>query len=152
MGRIYTAVLDSLSVSAAVDLFHIVTPADSVAVIHELKITQSGSTASEQVPIEIWRTADVAAPAGGTALTPRPLDEGSAAAGIVVYSNLTAGDITAETTILMKETQNVLNGFHILPTPEMRIVISPSSAIAIKFTTAETLTIDGYVTFEEIGG
>jgi hypothetical protein len=67
---------------------------------------------------------------------------------------LTAETFGTETTMLMRQSTNILNGWHILPTPECRIDISPGAGICIKLDAAPSaaLPISGYVTFEEIGG
>lgn len=154
MGRMYTAVLDALSVSAVCELFNIIAPADSVVVIHEICITQDTSETSEQLPLNVFRTATDQS-AKGSANTPAPLNVGDAAFGGTVRTNvLTADTFATETTMLMRNSQNVLNGWHILPTPECRIVLSPSAKLCIKLDAAPAAAtpFSGYVMFEEIGG
>lgn len=154
MSRMYTAVLDALSVAAVDELFFIAAPADAVVRIHEIVITQDTSETSEQLPLNIFRTATDQS-AKGTANTPAPLSAGDAAFGGTVRTNiLTAETFATETTMLMRQAQNALNGWHILPTPECRIDISPSARLVIKLDAApaSALPISGYVIFEEIGG
>jgi hypothetical protein len=161
MGRMYTATMSAISVSAIAELFVIMAPADSVVVIHEICITQDTSETSEQLPLHIFRTATDQS-AKGTSITPTPLNTGDAAFGGTVRSNILTGSTFATvTTLLMRQSQNILNGWHILPTPECRIVLSPGVSgtttganLVIKLDTAPTaaLPISGYVVFEEIGG
>jgi hypothetical protein len=154
MGRIYSAVMDAQAVAAVDELFFIAAPADSVVVIHEIVITQDTSETSEQLPLNIFRTATDQA-AKGTANTPAPHSVGDAAFGGVVRTHiLTAETFATETTMIQRQSQNQLNGWHILPTPETRIAISPSGRLVIKLDAAPSasIPISGYVVFEEIGG
>jgi len=158
MGRIYTAVIDATAVAAVCEIFFIAAPTDSVVVIHEIVITQDTSETSEQLPLNIFRTATDQA-AKGTANTPNPHQSGDPAFGGVVRTNiLTAETFATETTLLQRQSQNQLNGWHILPTPETRIVLSPTAGVAarlvIKLDAAPSasIPISGYVVFEEIGG
>lgn len=154
MGRMYSAVLDAVSVAAVCELFFIEAPTDMVLRIHEIKITQDTSETSEQLPLNIFRTATDQG-AKGTAVTPAPLSIGDTASTALIRSNiLAAATLATETTMLLRESQNILNGWHILPTPECRIDISPGAYICVKLDEAPTaaLPISGYVIFEEIGG
>ena len=158
MGRMYTAPLDAVSVAAVCELWFIAAPTDAVVVIHEVVITQDTSETSEQLPIRIFRTTTDQS-AKGTGITPAPLQPGDAAFGGVVRSNiLTAETFAAETTMLECQSQNVINGWHFLPTPETRIYLSPTAGVASRLcikldvAPAAALPISGYVILEEIGG
>lgn len=154
MSRMYTAVIDGISVAAVCEIFYIKSPADAVTRIHEIFISQDTSETSEQLPLNIFRTATDQA-AKGTANTAAPLSAGDAAYGGTVRTNiLTAETFATETTMLMRQSMNALNGWQILPTPECRIDISPGAGLCIKLDAAPaaSLPISGYVTFEEIGG
>ncbi len=154
MGRIYTVIIDALAVAAIEEIFFIAAPADSVVVIHEVSITQDTSETSEQLPLNIFRTATDQS-AKGTAATPHPMHVGDAAFGGVVRTGIVAADTLAtETLPMFRQSQNQLNGWHILWTPETRPVISPSAFLCIKIDVAPSASIpvSGYVTFEEIGG
>ena len=154
MGRMYTAVMDAQAVAAVCELFFIAAPADAIVKIHEIVITQDTSETSEQLPLNVFRTATDQA-AKGTANTPAPLSVGDPAFGGTVRTNiLTAETFATETTPLLRQSQNILNGWHILPTPEAQIVLSPSGRLCIKLDAAPgaSIPISGYVVFEEIGG
>ena len=154
MGRMYVAPLDAVSVGAVCELFYIAAPADAVVRIHEIKITQDTSEISEQIPLRIFRTVTDQA-AKGASITPPPLSVGDPAFGGTVRSNiLTAETFATETTMLLSESQNMLNGFHVLPTPECRIDLSPSGKLVVKLDAAPSASfpISGYMIFEEIGG
>jgi hypothetical protein len=154
MGRLYTAVMDAQAVAAVDELFFVAAPADGVVVMHEVVITQDTSETSEQMPVNIFRTATDQA-AKGTANTPAPHQVGDPAFGGVVRTHiLTAETFATETTPLFRQSQNVLNGWHWLWTPETRPVLSPSGRLVVKLgvAPAASLPISGYITFEEIGG
>jgi len=153
MGRMYTAVIDGISVSAVADLFWLAAPADACVVVHEIVVTQDTSESSEQLPLNVFRTATDNS-GNGTANTPAPLEVGDPAFGGTVRTNITGGSLSAETTMLHRESQNILNGWHILPTPECRIVLSPSGRMAVKLDAAPSaaLPISARIVFEEIGG
>jgi hypothetical protein len=154
MGRKYTCPINALSVSAICELLFISAPSDAVVLLHELVITQDTSETSEQLPLRIFRTATDQS-AKGASITPAPLEAGDAAFGGTVRSNIiAAATLATETTMLLCEAQNVLNGWHYLPAPEDRIVISPSGRLVVKLGTAPAaaLPISGYAIIEEIGG
>lgn len=158
MGRMYTAVMDAQAVAAVCELFFIAAPTDAVVIIHEVVVTQDASETSEQMPLNIFRTATDQS-AKGTANTPAPHEVGDAAFGGVVRTNiLTAETFATETTMLFRQSQNQLNGWHILWTPETRPILSPTAGTAgrlvIKLDVAPSASINvsGYVTFEEVGG
>jgi hypothetical protein len=157
-GRMYTAVIDATSVAAVCEIFFIGAPTDAVVVIHQIVITQDTSETSEQLPLNVFRTATNQS-AKGTANTPAPLNVGDAAFGGVVRTNiLTAETLATETTMLFRQSQNQLNGWNLLFTPETRPILSPTAGSAaymcIKLDAAPSasIPISGYILFEEIGG
>jgi hypothetical protein len=158
MGRMYSAFIDATAVAAVCEIFFIAAPTDAVVVIHQIVITQDASETSEQLPLNIFRTVTNQS-AKGTANTPTPHEVGTPAFGGVVRTNiLTAETLATETTMIQRQSQNQLNGWNILPTPETRIVLSPTAGVAaylvIKLDVAPSasINISGFVTFEEIGG
>lgn len=150
MGRIYTGSFQGVAVSAGQDLFELNAPSDAVVILHEIKITQDSDTDSEQLEFSIQRA--TASGSGGTTPTARPLEIGNAAFGGTVEANNTSQATTL--TLIYTEAQNILNGWHYLPTPEMRIVLSPSGRIVVRLENVPTdeLTMNGVIVFEEIGG
>jgi hypothetical protein len=156
MGRRYVAPVEALSVaqSAAVELWFVKAPSDAVVVLHEVVVTQDASETSEQLPLEIFRTATDQS-AKGSSITPAPLESGDAAFSGTVRSNILTGDTFAtKTTALFRQSQNVLGGWHMLWTPETRPVVSPSGQLVVKLPVGPgaALTVSGYIVFEEIGG
>lgn len=153
MGRMYSAVFEEVAVTAVQDLFEINAPADSVVVLHSCVITQSsdaGDSEAEQLST-IFHLGSTSG-TGGSAVTARPLALGDAAFGGTIEANNTTQ--STEGNILHAEAFNVAIGLHYIPTPEARIVISPSDRLIIELQTAPTdsLTMSGTIIIEEIGG
>ena len=157
MGLMYSAVFNGVAVSAITDLFWMGAPTDAIVVIHEITVTQEAQETSEQLPLLIFRTTTDNS-AQGTSVTANPLEVGFPAHGSVVRRSITGGNLSAETTILRRLSQNLVNGWHYLFTPETRIVLSPTAGtagrLAIKLPTAPgaSITLDAELIFEEIGG
>ncbi len=159
MGRLYSIMFDQVAVTAAQDLFEVLAPADAVMVVHALVITQSsdaGDAQSEQLHVTLKRvTGAPTSGSGGSSAVPQPLEQGDAAAGITAEVNnttrLTGG---SSTTILWPESWNVMAGMSFVPTPEMRPVISPSTrlVVGLETTPADSVTMNGVLIVEEIGG
>ena len=154
MSRMYSATFKAVATDAIAELFFIQAPSDAALRVHEIKITQDASETSEQLPLSIFRTTTDQS-AKGTAVTPNPLSTGdSAFGGVVRRSILTAETFATEGANIYNDSQNILNGWHILPTPETRLDISPSGRLVIKLETAPSASINvsGYIMIEEIGG
>jgi hypothetical protein len=85
-------------------------------------------------------------------VTPRPLELGDAAFGGTCEANNTTQ--STEGVHLHAESFNIMAGFDFTPTPECRPVLSPSGRIIVELQTApgDSLTMDGTIVFEEIGG
>jgi hypothetical protein len=149
MGRMYTALMDATSISAADDLMRISAPSDAVVKIHEVLLTQDASETSEMLPVQLQRSSTDGT---GTSTTPEKLEGSDAAFGGTVVRALTA-DTTISGVPISRMAQNVLNGWHWLFTPEMRPVVAPSGRFVVRLDTAPTaaLTLTLVVTFEEIG-
>lgn len=153
MGRMYSATFELVAVTAAQDLFEINAPSDAAVVVHGCWISQSSDAAdaqSEQLNILIHRGSTSGS--GGSTPTASPLSVGDPAFGGTVEANNTSQ--STEGTILFSDSFNVMAGWQWLPTPEMRLVISPSGRLIIELQTApaDSLTMSGTVFFEEIGG
>lgn len=150
MGRMYSAVFEEVAVSAAQDLFEINAPADAVVVIHGFEVSQSSDVDSEMLNL-LFHLGSTSG-SGGSAITPRPLELGDAAFGGTVEANNTSQ--STEGNHLHAASFNILTGYSWIPTPEMRIVVSPSDRLIIELQTApaDALTMSGVVYIEEIGG
>jgi hypothetical protein len=149
MGRMYTATVDAISVSAAKDLLRISAPSDAIVRLWEVRITQDASETSEQLPFQIHRGNSDGT---GTSLTLRPTSPGDAAfGGTAVY------DLSADTTVdhvLVREGINVLTGFQWAPTMEGGVLVAaPSGRLVVRLDAAPTaaLTFNVWALVEELG-
>jgi hypothetical protein len=156
MGMMYAATFGAVAVTAAQDVFEIAAPSTKCVVIHEIVVEQSsdaGDAQAELLRIQAIRGFTTSGSGGGSAVTPTPLENGSAAAGSVVETNNTTVATTGTTVTLFDRAFNVQIGFFWQPTPECRIVLSPSQRLVVRIPApADSLTMHGTMVFEEIGG
>ena len=160
MGRMYTAQVSAVAITAAQDLFEIAAPADAVVVVHNWTVfqtTDTGDAAEEILRIETVRgIGTVASGSGGTTPTAQPVSDGDPAFGGTVEANnttrLAVGTGTLET--LSQYGWNVRIPYTHVYTPEERPVISPSNrwTLSLPAAPADSITTSAMVTFEEIGG
>lgn len=153
---IYSAVFGGVAVSAIQDLFEITAPADAAVLIHEIKIGQSsdyGDSEAEGLRVQLTRGHGTSG-SGGSAVTPTPLEAGFAAAGSTVEANNTTQASAGTPVVLYEDAFNAQIGWHYLPTPEARIVLSPSALFVVELPVApaDAVTMSGTMIFEEIGG
>ena len=153
MGRMYSATFDQVAVTVAQDLFEINAPADAAVIVHGFEISQSsefGDAADEQLILLVHR-ASTSGSAGSTP-TAAPMEVGDAAFGGTVEANNTTQG--TEGTQIHAASFNVRAGYVQWWTPETRPVISPSGRLVIELQVApaDSVTMDGVVYFEEIGG
>jgi hypothetical protein len=149
----YSAVFESVAVTAAQDLFEIVAPSDAALRIHSFSLGQSsdaGDAESEQLNVLVHRGSTSGS--GGTTVTPSPLSLGDAAFGGTVEANNTTQ--STEGTFLDARCFNVMAGLEVIYTPESWIEVSPGGRLIIELQNApaDSLTMNGRVVFEEIGG
>ena len=160
MGRFYTAVFKGTAVTAAQDLFEIAAPTDAVVVIHEWTLTQTtelGDAAEEQLLLTTNRgVGTVTSGSGGATVTPQPISDGDAAYGGTVERNNTTimavGTGTLETDLEV-HAWNIRVPYQKVYTPETRPVISPGNrwTLELESVPADSITMNGFVVFEEIG-
>jgi hypothetical protein len=153
MGRMYTCT-GSGSVVAEMDLFEITAPATAVVILHEIHMSQSQSEISEQLPVEFYRiTGSVTPGSGGSTGSSVKLGGVLDAAAATVIKLLNTTDAEGTFSNLKRVSENVLNGWHWVFTPETRIVIPPSGVVAAHLgdTPSITYTFNIEITYEEIG-
>ena len=155
MGRVYTASFSEVAVTAIQDLFEIVAPSTGIVIIHRIRLwqrTDVGDAAEEILPLQHTIGYTVSG-SGGASVTPIKHDNGDAAfAGTVERNNTTQANTgTARTA---EDGFNIRVGYDYCPTPEERIVIGPSARYVLELPVApaDSLTMNGSITFEEIGG
>ncbi len=154
MGRMYSASFTGVSVAAAQDLFELLAPADMIVVLHSVRIGQAseeGDAQSEMLSIQIQKYTGTSG-SGGSSPTIVPHVKSDTAATSVVEANNTTEATTLLT--LISDAWNVQAGYLYQPTPEERIVLSPSTGLVITSpdVPADAITMNGTITFEEIGG
>ena len=156
MGRMYKSIIDAISVTSASDLWWMQCSSIAATIIHEVKVSQDAGETSEQLPLMIFRTVTDQS-AEGTANTPNPDNYSDTAFNGIMRTDISS-PLAAEGPLLWRDSQNVLNGWHYLPTPETRPIISPTTSesgrLAVKLDAApgSALTFSGYMVLEEIGG
>lgn len=156
----YTAQFSAVAVTAVQDLFEVLAPADAVVKIDNWEIfqtTDTGDAAEEILRLEIVRgIGSVTSGSGGTTVTAQPVSDGDPAFGGTIEANNTtrmaAGTGTLET--LQQYGWNVRMPVQTIYTPETRPVISPGNrwTLSLPAAPADSLTMSGHITFEEIGG
>lgn len=153
MGLVYTAVVDSLAVTAQVALIEVSAPADGIVKLLSARVGQSSDAAdaeAEMLSVSISRF--TASGSGGTAaITADPHEVGFPAHGSTVdtgHTTLGTGE-----NVIIQDAFNVQAGWLYVPTPGEEIIVSPSGIIGIVISApADSLTVHASLTFEEIGG
>jgi len=157
-GREYrTAPILGVAATTAIEFFFLSCPTDAVIFVEEINITQDTIETSEQLALGVWRTA-TANEAVGTANTPTPVEVGTPAFGGTARTMLPAAS-SAKTTELMREAQNILNGWLFKGSyEEPLVVLGPTAGVASRLAIglinapAASTTFSGFVKFREIGG
>ncbi len=154
LGRVYTAQVSAIAVTAIQDFIEVNCPSDAVVIIHSIRIAQYsdvGDAAAEMLPVQITRATGTAG-SGGTTPTARPHQVGTVAFGGTVEVNNTTQAGT--TTVVLSDSFNIRSGWFYNPPEDERIVISPSGVLVVELPVApaDELTMEGSVTFEELGG
>ena len=152
MGRMYSAVMDAVSITAAnvpQDLFELLAASNVAVLIHEIRISQKTLTASELLQIKLHRGTSTGS--GGGTVTPKALQEGDPAADSTVERNNTTQSV--ETSPLVIDHWNVVNPWIWLPTPESRILVPGGGLFIVELETdpSATFTVSGTIIFEELG-
>jgi hypothetical protein len=156
MGRIYTASFEDVAVTAGQDLFEVNVPSTMAMILHEVRITQSsdaGDAESEQIRARLIRHVGGTSGSGGTSVTPSKQATGDPAATVTVEANNTTQRSGGTETKLRAESDNIHNGYLHAPAPGKRYEFAPSERLIIELegAPADSLTMDGYIEFEEIG-
>jgi hypothetical protein len=156
-GRRYVSLIDGVAATTAIEFFFLSCPTDAVVFLEEVNITQDTIELSEQLVLQLFRTA-TANEAVGTANTPNPIEVGDPAFGGTVRTMLPAASST-KTTPSRREGQNILNGWLWKGSfEEPLLVLGPTAgvasraAIGLVSAPAASTTFSGYVVFREIGG
>jgi len=152
MGRMYSAVMDNISVTTAntpQDLFELLALTNVSVLVHAVYVSQTTLTVSELLQIKIHR--GTATGSGGGTITPRPLETGMPGADTLVERNNTTQSV--ETSLIIAEDWNVVNPFIWLPPPKERIWVPGAGLFIVELTedASATMNVSGRVIFEEFG-
>lgn len=156
MSRIYTAQFTDVAVTAIQDLFEIVAPADAIVVIHDVHFSQKsdvGDAAEEILNIQ-FTSGHTTSGSGGTTPPAIPREFGDAAFGGTVEANNTTQASAGTIVTHYSWDWNIRGPFDKIWTPETRPILSPSrrACFELPVAPADSITMSGSVTFEEIGG
>ena len=156
MGRLYTSTFSAVAVTAAQDFFEINAPADAIVVIHAVYLSQYTDTgdAAEEILSILYKRGATVSGSGGSAFTALPAQFGDVALGGTTEINNTTKANTGTITVNHADAWNVRMPYVFIPTPEMRLVLSPSQRFTVELLAApaDSLTCNGTIYFEEIGG
>jgi hypothetical protein len=153
MGRIYTAQFNGVAATAQQDLFELVAGASTPIRIHEIcisQISEAGDAAEEGLLILLKQGATTSGSGGSSpGALPRDVDD-SASAATVEANNTTkasAGTIVTHYTWAW----NVRVPLQIIFTPETRPYAKGSRRTTIELATtpADSITLSGYIVWEE---
>lgn len=160
-GPIFTAVFEGVAVTAAQDLFSLLTDATSRIALCRVEIGQYsdvGDAASEILPIR-FRTGATVAGSVGTAVTPRNTAPWSRLSTVTVRANDTTQAGTGTIVTRYASVWNVQAGFVYAPKwdartgydERIRVDISTRLVIDSPGAPADSLTMSGTVWFQELG-
>jgi hypothetical protein len=152
----YKLSFSGVAVTAVQDLFELVAPADAIVKIHSIRLAQysdEGDAQAEMLRIRLLRGYTVSG-SGGSTPTPAPLEKGAAAAGGIYEANNTTQANTGTPDALLEDAWNVQIPYLYQPAPEERPIVSPGirCVLALAEAPADSINMQGEITFEEIGG
>lgn len=157
MGRMYTAQFNGVAVTAQQDLFEIVAGGNAIVVIHDIHLgqtTELGDAAEEQLLL-LMKSGQITTGSGGSAPAKVAHSFGDAVSGATVAANNTT-KATAGTIVThggFDPVWNIRVPFVQIWTPECRPVLAPNRRWTFELATtpADSITLSGSVTWEEIG-
>lgn len=161
MGRIYTGTFKGVTVTAQQDLFELLSPSDAILRIHAWALsqtTETGDAAEEMLLLTTNRgVGAVTSGSGGSSVTTQPIEDGDTATGATLEANNTTRMVAGSGALendLEVHGWNVRVPYQWIYTPEMRPIVSPGNrwTLELETTPADSLIMNGTITFEEIGG
>lgn len=154
MRGVFRAVDTISAVTTAKTLLYVTVPSDAVAEILSARITAQDEDTSEQLMAELNRIATLGTPTA-TTITAKPTEEGSAAFGGTVKSNVTASEPTYddESQAIASGGANKLAGWEHVPLPEERAAIAPGDTVGLRLidALANSTDLTAEILFREIG-
>lgn len=154
---IYTASFAGVAVTVQQDLFELALPATCCVFVHHIELSQEtefGDAQEEQLRILLKRGVGATTGSGGTTPTPAKLETGSAASTVTAKANNTTKMTGGTITTIHPGTWQIRSERLWIPPPELRIVLSPSERFTVELATtpADSITMNGVIYFEQIGG
>lgn len=150
IGRVYTAIMDAVSVSAAKDLIRVSAPSTAALLVTKAWLGQeSVDDLNEVGAVQLMRASTDGTGTSGTA---NPMSDGDSAFGGTFVYNLSA-DTTAGT-ILVRENLNMAAGWVWTPFDFSEgIIVPPSGRIVLRLDVAPSaaMTVTAGMQFHEIG-
>lgn len=155
MGRMYTAQFNGVAVTAQQDLFEIVASSAGVIQIHELGLSQltEVADAAEEMLLILLKSGQTTGGSGGSAPTIVKRAVGDGGHGATVAANNTSKASGGTIVTHYAWNWNVRVPFQMIWTPETRPVLAPSrrGTVELATTPADSITMAGYLVWEEIG-
>lgn len=155
MGRKYRVVAAHTAQTVQVDLFEITAPSTKalrILGIHLSQSTEIGDAQEEMLMIHV-KSGQTTSGSGGATPTPVPVSKGDSAAGSTVETHNTTKASTGTIVTHLSVAWNLRVPLDLIFPPEMVIELPPSERMTVELgtTPADSVTLGGYVDFEEIG-
>lgn len=152
--RLYSVAFKDVAVTAAQDLFGLLSTANMAFKVHAIELGQRTLATWEAKNVRLTRMpATATVGSGGAAGTLKPLNPSDVAATVTARINDTVAQTTSGTaTDIFAREWEFLNGFFWLPAPEQRPIIRPSEGLVLRLDTAPSasMTASGYMLIEEL--
>lgn len=151
---LFTATFKAIAITAAQDLFSILTPANSRVRLREVRINQYsdfGDAQAEILPILFQRGATVAG-SGGAAVTPVNVEPWGPASACTVRRNDTIQAGTGTIVDVLADGWNVAAGFWWYPgeiEERFGLGFSDRFVVSLAAAPADSLTVNGTILWEE---
>lgn len=156
MGLKYALTFDhTASPAAAFDAFEVTAPSDASVMIHSVFLSQTsdmGDSAAESLKVQFIKGYTTSGSVGGTAVV-NPLETQYPAQGSSCEVMNTTVANTGTAVVLHQDGWNIQVPYQYRPTPEERLILSPSQRLVVRIgAPADAITIGGTLIFEELGG
>lgn len=151
-GKIFTATVSAVAVTAAQDVFSILAPGDRRVKIREVVLSQYtdfGDAASEILSVLVVRGYTTVG-SGGTAVTPINLDPTGGGSGASIRANDTTVATGGTAQILRATSWNIQSEWLYIPDQSERAILEPGQRLVVRITLpADSITMNATMVFEE---
>jgi len=149
---LFTATFGAVAVSAAQDVFELVTAASTRVALWEIRLGQysgAGDAAAEMISLQVLRGYTVSG-SGGSAVVPEKVEPWGAAATSTVEANNTTVANTTTPALLLADSFNIQAGFLWQKQERSTLLVPASTRLVVRITLpADALTMNGTLVFEE---